>query len=529
MKKLSLLFVLLLIIPAQIAFAEEIVMSVDQSEYYFKIGENAVIPLDIENSYGHQISGMLQYTITQQIRQANTQFSSSNTQASTFVINDGKQTVSLDFGTSDSSSTITVNLNFNYNDDEDKQMSVSFDPITIHFVADESQKNNVQNKMQSSSQQVQSNQNKPSNPQQSIQQRLDELMNQQTSFQGQDPQQRLQNNQMAQDSSTLKKEIQEQLQKENNLKKEFEKQLASNEDFQKMHQQTIQQGYNATSGNLNPSSTSSGDFEINYENQQGQWAKIQGSMVNGTITDIQKQTQKQRDNLLAKLRENSLFQEYENQLTKEGFAESNLEFLYDKNMTSVSLEYQDEKIRTATIRADFENDDLVKIHLDKPRDDYSGLVVLFIIISAASIAGYLLYRKWKANKEIPVRTPPIQNAQPKKFDHVQAAENLIKEATGDFNEGQHKEAYAKISQALRLFLSYELKLNKEITNEDILAHLENTEYPINSIERCFGLSSLVEFAKHIPDEGEFGKMIALAEDVIKKRPHKVKEEKSGRH
>jgi len=237
MNKLCLLF-LLFLIPFPFAFAEDFVMYVDQSEYYFKVGENAVIPLEIENDYGHEISGMLQYTISQQIMQANTQFSSSNTQASTLIVNSGVQTVSLNFGTSNSPSTLTVNLNFIYNDNN--QMNVSLDPITIHFVSDESQKNNVQNKMQSSSQQGSSNQNNPSNPQQSIQQKLDELMNQQSSF-PQDPQQRLQNNQLAQDSNALKKEIQQQLQEESSLKKEFEKQLASNEDFQKKHQNLLQQ------------------------------------------------------------------------------------------------------------------------------------------------------------------------------------------------------------------------------------------------------------------------------------------------
>jgi hypothetical protein len=66
---------LLLIIPFQAVFAEDLVMYVDQSEYYFQVGENAVIPLEIKNDHGRQISGMLQYTITQQVIQANTQFS----------------------------------------------------------------------------------------------------------------------------------------------------------------------------------------------------------------------------------------------------------------------------------------------------------------------------------------------------------------------------------------------------------------------------------------------------------------------
>ncbi|MEJ2259081.1 MAG: hypothetical protein P8X78_00960, partial [Nitrosopumilaceae archaeon] len=79
MKKLLLLAVFL--ISFQAAFAEDLVMSSEQSTYYFAVGENAVVPIDVENNNGESISGMLQYTLTQEIRQGNTQFSSSNTKA----------------------------------------------------------------------------------------------------------------------------------------------------------------------------------------------------------------------------------------------------------------------------------------------------------------------------------------------------------------------------------------------------------------------------------------------------------------
>ena len=508
MNKLILLL-FLLIIPFPLVYADDLVMYVDQAEYYFKVGENAVIPLEIKNDYGHQISGMLHYTITQQIMQANTQISNSNTQASTFTINDGEQVGSLDFGTSNSPSTLTVNLNFIYNDGND-QMNVFFDPITIYFVSEESQKNNEQNKMQSSSQQSTS-QNNPLNQQQSIQQKLDEMLNQQ-STQPQNSQQRLQNSQLPQDSNALKQEIQEQLQEENQLKKEFEKQLASNEEFQKSHQQLLQQGYNATNANLNPNSISTGDFEINYENQQGKWAKINGSMVNGTLTDLQKQTQEQQDKLLTKLRENPTFQEYERQLISEEFVEQNVEFIVDENITSISLEYQNKEYQTATINAEFENDELIKIHLEKPPKDYSYLYPYLLLIPVG-IFSYILYRKMKIKNKVSIK-PVIPKNIPKKFDHVLASNNLIQEGKEKFEEKQYKEAYGKINQAIRLYLSYELKLNKEITNEDIISHLINTKYPVADIENCFKLSSLVEFAKHIPNENEFYKMTTLAENLI---------------
>ncbi len=520
MKKLIFLLILF-VIPFQTVFAEELVMYVDQSEYYFKVGENAVIPVDIENDYGRQISGIIQFTVTQKITQANTQFSSSNTQQSTFVLNEGDQKASLDFGTSDSPSTLIVNLNFIYNDGN--QMNVFFDPITIYFVSDESQKNNIQNKMQSSSQQGSPSPNNSQNPQSSIQQRLDEIMKQPS--QTQDPQQRLQNNQLPQDSTALKKEIQLQLQEENSLKEEFEKQLVSNEDFLKSHKQLLQQGYNATNANLNPSSASTGKFEVNYENEQGKWAKIQGTMVNGTLTELQKITQEEQDNLLSKLRNNPTFQEYENQLNQDRFVEQNLEFIFDGNMTSILLEYQNDEFQTATIVSEFENDELISINLEKPWKDYSYLYYLLILLPIG-IFTYFLYKKLKIKKKLPSSAVILK--EPKKFDYVLASNNMIKEAKNNFKEKQYKDAYQKINQAIRLFLSYELSLNKEITNEEILLHLDQTKYPVTEIENCFKLSSLVEFAKHEENKDKFFKMISMTENMIRRKYYDQEEKSSSK-
>ncbi len=509
-KSFFFLFLLALSFPS--VFAEELVMHVDQSEYYFQVGENAIIPLEIENNYGQQISGMLQYTISQQIIQSNTQISSSNTQASAFVIDDGNQTVSLEFGIADFPSTRTASLNFIY-DDDGIQTNVSLDPITIHFVSDASQKNNIENRMQSSSQQGSSSQNNPSEQQQqSIQQKLDELMNQQSNPL-QDPQQRLQNSQLPQDSSSLKKEIQQRLQEENTLKQEFEKQLLDNEFFLKSHQRFLQQGYNATSANLSPISSSTGDFEVNYENEQGKWAKIHGSMINGTLADVEEQTQEEQDKLVSKLREDADFQEYEKQLISEGFTEQSMKFASHKNMTSLSLEYQNEEIQIATITAEFTGDELTKIHLEKPEEEHSYLPYVLSFISLVVI-GYFLYKKLRKSKTVSAK-PVIPNNMSEKFDYVLASNNLIQEAEDDFQEKRYKDAYGKVSKSIRLFLSYDLNLNREITNEDILSYLANAKYPVDDIEHCFRLSSLVEFAKHHPDKKEFDEIITMAKNIIR--------------
>ncbi len=520
-------FFLLLLIPLPAVFAEEIVMSVDQSEYYFRMGENAIIPLEIQNNYGSQISGMLQYITAQQINQPNTQFSFSNTQSSTLAINDGVQIISLDFGTSNSPSAIRADLSFNYADyNNGTQISASLDTITIHFVADDSEKNNTQNKMESSSRQgpppsappSQSAQNNPSNQQQSLQQSLDDLLNQQQqSPQTQDTQQKLQNNQLAQDSNALKKEIQEQLQQENDLKKAFEGELASNDVFQESNEQLTQQGYSPTEANLDPSSPDTGDFEVNYQNEQGDRAKIQGSMEEGVITEIQTQTQKETEGLLEQLREHPQFQQYDEQLKTDTFFEHDIEFVQDNaNKTTIQVQYINEENQTAIIFGEFESETLENVFLEKPNDDASNWIFLILFVIAVIAGGYVVYRLYKRRKKevIPV---PAPLPAPKPYDNALAVEKLIREGKENFDNAYYKDAYGKINQALRLFLSHELHLKKEITNENILLCIPGESYPISEIEECFRIASLVEFAKYAPNQDDFFRMVSITEDIVCKK------------
>jgi len=102
----------------------------------------------------------------------------------------------------------------------------------------------------------------------------------------------------------------------------------------------------------------------------------------------------------------------------------------------------------------------------------------------------------------------------------------IKEAKDNFKEKQFKDAYGKVNQAIRLFLSYELNLNKEITNEEILLYLIDTKIPVDEIKTCFKLSSLVEFAKHEENENDFNIMVDMAKDIIHKKFNNPKNKSS---
>ena len=150
-KAIAIFSLFLLLVP--IAYGEEnVIFSVPQKDYYFLVGEQAYIPLNITNLYNKDINGILGYTITQEIKSGPVHFSSSNTKSTSFQISKGNSTINLGFGSSDKPENLSVSLIFNYDDKGSK--IVSIEDINIHFVENESDKQNKANPIQSSSQEA---------------------------------------------------------------------------------------------------------------------------------------------------------------------------------------------------------------------------------------------------------------------------------------------------------------------------------------------------------------------------------------
>ena len=520
-----LLLLFIFLVSFQAVYAQDILFSTDQTEYYYKIGEEAIIPIEINSTYGKQISGMLQYTITQQISQGNVQFSNSNSEAKSLVINEENQKISLDLGTSDTPYILTLNLNFNYNENGDR--TVSLGPIIVHFVPDASQKNNQQNKTQSSSQpNTQSQQpNKQSQQQdlfsqqqQQMEQRLNELLgNQQNPSQTQ--QQRLQNNQLSQDSNALKQQIQKQVQQQEQIKKEFEKQLYSNNNFLNRHQKLLENGYNITDSILNPLSNDTGSFDMKYKNTDGKWATLQGTMKNGTITELKQRTQDQQEKLLEKLKQNTLFQQFHNQLVTEGFSQNDINFQDNENETNIILQYENQKHDNAKITANFENDEIKRVTLEDNSSNSSNLTLLIllavIIVSAVSI--YFVIKKFLKKK----KTFTINDSSPipklKSFEHIIESKKLISQAQQYYDKGEYKEAFGTAGKAIKLFLSYDADFKREITSEELIRLIRKHNYPISDIRESLKITDLVEFAKSNATEDDFKKIISLFNKLLNKQ------------
>jgi hypothetical protein len=329
--------------------AESISLMVDQSEYYFLTGQEAVIPLKMNNTYNKTINGQLSYSIVQTINQNGMQYSSTKSNTQSFSIPQENQTLGLNFGTSNTPVMLTVSMEFSYTSDGDEFL-VGLDDIIIYFVSNQSQMNNQQNPQQSTSEKI------IEAPQQDPQQ---------SQKQPETTQEKLQNNQLNQDSQALKEQMQQQLKEQRQMEEAFQNQVNNNSDIQDIQNNLENLGYQQTDSSYHPESNDTGSFNFTYQNEKGQTAQLEGEMTNGTITHLQSLTAEDREQLLDILNQSSSFQKYQNQLIKEGYNQTDTSFQQNGNTTTVELTYENSENETAQITAVFDDQVLEEVRLDK--------------------------------------------------------------------------------------------------------------------------------------------------------------------
>jgi len=543
MKTLAILAILLLAFLGifHLVYAQDVYLSTNQTQYYFKTGQNAIVPIQINNTYGKPISGSLQYKITQQINQGNAQLSNTNSEEKSLSIDNKNSKVSLNLGKSDSPSDYSVNINYNYNVNGDR--IVTLGPISVHFVSNGSNKNIQGNaRMQSSSQPNNQAQTGPqdlfSQQQQQMQHQLNEMLgNDQDLFsqqqqqmqhqlnemlgnpqnQSQSRQQQLQNNQLSQDSNALKHQLEKQVQKQEQVKNEFKRKLFSNNDFLNEHKKLLQNGYKIGNSDLNPVTNDTGSFNIKYNNTNGKWATLQGNMKNGTLSQINQQTQTQQDKLLEQLKQNTQYQQFNSKLLQEGFSPNNTTFVPKTNQTDIILNYANDKNENASILAEFLNDNLKQVTLKGGNSSQFYLIPLLVLVAImlSAVSIYLVIKKiYNKNKSF---VDSSLTPKPKSSDYIIGSKKLMDEAVQHYDKGQYKEAFEIARKSLRFFLNGDADIKKEITNQELLQLIQNNiKYPLDDIRDCFKITDLVQFAKSEPTESDFKKIISLLEKLVNK-------------
>ncbi len=482
-----------------IVFAEDIVFSLNQTEYYFLIGQDAIIEMDENNTYGKRIKGQLTYTITQEINQGGFYSSKVHSQSKSFVVENGYSKANFAFGTSDQPTTLRVKLEFNYN--EKVPVTIELDEFLIYFVENQNQQKNEEDPMQSSSEK--SEQQSQEQPQQ----------------EPQEPQQhpassKIQNNQMNQDTKALKQQMDKQVQEQKQMEEEFKKNLENNSELQEKHQEMMDKGYTPEETSLDPSANDSGKFEFNYSKPGGEKASLKGEMKNGTMENLRSLTEEDKQEMMQKLGENKEFQKFnEEQLKRFNNTQPQFNQL-TQNHTEITIPYNNSEGKSMNITAEYIDGEIEKVSLSEKKDEESSNNLWWVLlILLACIVGWVIY-----NKYFRVVNPQTEIAEinlNKPVDYKKEAKKMIVEAEKLFGDKKEKDAYEKVSRGVRFYFSYKLGTKKEITNTDLLKLMrkkKNGKYL--DVQKCLGMCSLVEFAKYKPNRKDFDKIVGIARKVV---------------
>ena len=328
-----------------------------------------------------------------------------------------------------------------------------------------------------------------------------------------DPGDRVRNNQLNQNTGALKEEMQQEMQKQEQMREEFQKQIAENPEFQQKHQGLMDMGYNLTNASVNPASNNTGDFELGYQKPDGSTARLTGMMQNGSMKEMMSHTSEDESAMLQRLEQTPEFQRLDEKLNQSGFERGSAAFdQLSQNHTKITVPYEDEDCEKREIHANYINGTIRDVGVvGKPELGGHPWWILFSILILI-VVGWFVYGRY-SNRGGAVDVPPLQN--PAKVDYVAISRAMIGDARNLFERGEEKEAYKKVSQAVRSYVSYKFGANIEITAVEAVHLLKRRDQDFRMVKECLDRCGSVEFAKSQPDRVDFERVAEISEGVVR--------------
>ena len=133
------------------------------------------------------------------------------------------------------------------------------------------------------------------------------------------------------------------------------------------------------------------------------------------------------------------------------------------------------------------------------------LISLIMTVISVLIAIVVIRRLRKPKQKL-IHSVISKNLE---INYVLETQKLLILARKKYESKNIKDAYEKFSHAIRLYYSYKLNLEKEITAVELLNQLtdiDKTEYRL--VHDSLNLCGIIEFAKHTEKENEFVKCIS---------------------
>lgn len=330
-------------------------------------------------------------------------------------------------------------------------------------------------------------------------------------------QQRMENNQLNQNTNQLKQELLNNAEEQKKLQDEFRQNIARNQQFQKEHKGLLNEGYNISDASLNPSTENSGSFELSYRKENGETALVKGVLENNTMKELMKQSSKNREEMLKMLQQNEKFKKYDKELVDNGFNQSQPLFSQmQQNYTKISLPYKKGDLEKQ-IGAEFINGTIQNVTSDMQNEKASfnwRLLLVFFILASLLLAGWILYKKYKPKIKKEIHKSAAQKPQ-EEIDYLKESRMMLAEAEELFRNGHEKDAYEKVSRAVRFYFSHKMELKKDVMGFELVRLLKEKKHDPSKVKKCLDMCSMVEFARYKATKEDFLEIIGLGRELIK--------------
>jgi hypothetical protein len=495
-----------LVLPAA---AAEITFSSDSSEYYFPLGTAATVPVTVTSTFDHDIEGTIQFTTTEQLQNSGTVMYSTKNRVYSDTVSPGTTQIGLDGGTSTVEKSLKVQIVYDYTDTAPVQ--VTMPEIVIHFVSQVPQQTGQQNPVTSTS--GPGTGTVPSGS--SVQIVQQSVPAQQQAGRDGTLQQALANSQQAQDTNALKEQLQREAQKTQQDKASFEEALGNDPLLSSVNETLAADGFTRQSLSSNPSSGNSGSFAMEYRNAAGESVSLGGSMEKGKVPSVKEQS-KAPVNVTAPLASNVTYQAMAQQLRDKGYQRNSTALDLSASGITANLTFQDPQGKQAFINATTSNGNVTQISLETEKEapfDYLPVLAGIVIGAIVLVAAWVLYRKLRNRPPVRLATAS-EGLSGEPFDHRRAARDLLVRAEAAFREERRADACGLAGQALRLFLSCENGVRRELTNAELVALLRSKGRDTGNVHEILSQCADVEFARGVVDEPEFAALAAGIRKMI---------------
>lgn len=284
--------------------------------------------------------------------------------------------------------------------------------------------------------------------------------------------------------------------------------------------------------------SSSRSYSYGNEQQQSggqQQESVEKRVTNNQISqntgqlkkELEKEMQQQKEQeerMRKELAKNADFQKYDKQLRNAGFNQTPTSFNpVSQNYTQVTMPYRNESTDAEKrIKADYINGTIRNVTLESipEQKEESGSpwwLLLLIPLAGVIATGWFIFDKYlkkTGREEIQPQSIAVESAQ--SVDHVSEARRIIEEAEDLFRDDREKDAYEKISKAIRFYFSYKLDIKRELLNSELMNALKGRADAdtCSKVNECLDLCGMVEFAKYKTNWEDFGKIVEMAKGVI---------------